>query len=72
MNKLTKELDDLCLTNTYGLHVSEDVFDDGANKYRGYSWTKNREFIKDKQSLLAAMLKDPSKHLAKVDDPFNV
>ena len=67
-DEVTKELDDLCLNNLFGLSVPDDVFDDWANEERGYSWTKNGQFTEDKRSLLAAMLKDPSLRLATLNE----
>jgi hypothetical protein len=66
-DEVTKELNDLCLNNLFGLSIPENVPDDWANEERGYSWTKNGNFIEDKRSLLAAMLKDPSRLLAKLN-----
>ena len=67
-DEVTKELDDLCLHNMFGLLVPDDIFDDWANEERGYSWTKNGEFTDNKRSLLAAMLRDPSLCLAKLNE----
>jgi len=70
-DEVTKELDDLCLHKLFGLSIPDNIFDDWGNKDRGYSWTKNGQFITDKRSLLAAMLKDPALRLAKVDEAGN-
>jgi hypothetical protein len=67
-DEVTKELDDLCLNQDFGLSVPDNIFDDWANDDRGYSWTKNGSFTEDKRGLLAAMLRDSSKQLAKIDD----
>jgi hypothetical protein len=67
-DEVTKELDDLCLNNLFGLCVPDNVFDDWANEERGYSWTKNGKFTEDKRGLLAAMLKDPELGLAKLNE----
>jgi hypothetical protein len=67
-DEVTKELDDLCLNDMFGLHISDDIFDDWGNEDRGYSWTKNGEFTDNKRSLLAAMLRDPSSRLAKINE----
>ena len=67
-DEVTKELDDLCLNNLFGLSVPDNVFDDWANEDRGYSWTKNAQFTEDKRVLLAAMLKDPALRLAKLNE----
>ena len=67
-DEVTKELDELCLHNMFGLLVPDDIFDDWANEERGYSWTKNGEFTDNKRSLLAAMLRDPSLRLAKINE----
>jgi hypothetical protein len=61
-----EELDDLCLNQTFGLHIPLDTFDDWKNDNRGYSWTKNQKFLEDKQSLLAVLLKRPELKLATV------
>lgn len=63
-DEVKRELDDLCLNQTFGLHIPLDVFDDWGNGTRGYSWTKNQNFLEDKRSLLAAMLKRPELKLA--------
>ena len=47
-DEVTKELDDLCLNNLFGLSVPDNVFDDWANEERGYSWTKNGQFTEDR------------------------
>jgi hypothetical protein len=49
-DEVTKELDDLCLNNLFGLCIPDNIFDDWGNKERGYSWTKNGKFINDKRS----------------------
>ena len=67
-DEATKELDDLCMHNLFGLCIPDNVFDDWANEDRGYSWTKNGNFTEDRRSLLAAMLRDPTKQLAKLND----
>lgn len=67
-DEVTKELDDLCMNNLFGLCIPDNVFDDWANEERGYSWTKNGKFTEDKRSLLAVMLKDPTKNLAKLNE----
>jgi hypothetical protein len=67
-DEVTKELDDLCLNNLFGLSIPDNVFDDWANEERGYSWTKNGKFTEDKRSLLAAMLKDPALRLASLNE----
>jgi hypothetical protein len=67
-DEVTKELDDLCQNNLFGLSIPDNVFDDWANEERSYSWTKNGKFTDDKRSLLAAMLKDPAMRLAKIND----
>ena len=67
-DEVTKELDDLCLNNHFGLSVPDNVFDDWSNEERGYSWTKNGQFTEDKRSLLAAMLKDPALRLAQLNE----
>jgi hypothetical protein len=67
-DEVTKELDDLCLNNLFGLSVPDNIFDDWANEERGYSWTKNGKFTEDKRSLLAAMFKDPTMRLAKINN----
>jgi hypothetical protein len=67
-DEVTRELDNLCLNNLFGLSIPDNIFDDWGNEDRGYSWTKNGEFINDKRSLLAAMLRDPALRLAKVDE----
>ena len=64
-DEVTKELDDLCLENMFGLSVPDNVFDDWGNEERGYSWTKNGMFTEDKRSLLAVMLRKPGSRLAK-------
>ena len=43
-DEVTKELDDLCLNQMFGLSIPDNVFDDWANENRGYSWTKNGKF----------------------------
>jgi hypothetical protein len=67
-DEVTKEIDDLCLNNMFGLHIPDNVFDDWANEDRGYSWTKNGNFTEGKRSLLSAMLKDPTSRLATLND----
>ena len=67
-DEVTKELDDLCLNNLFGLSIPDNAFDDWANEERGYSWTKNGKFTEDKRSLLAAMLKNPASRLAKINE----
>ena len=41
---MTKELDNLCLNNLFGLSIPDNAFDDWANEEQGYSWTKNGKF----------------------------
>ena len=67
-DEVTKELDDLCLNNLFGLSIPDNIFDDWGNEDRGYSWTKNGDFIDNKRSLLAAMLSNPALQLAKIDE----
>jgi hypothetical protein len=67
-DEVTKELDDLCLNQDFGVSIPDNIFDDWANDDRGYSWTKNGKFTEDKRGLLAAMLRDPSMQLAKIDE----
>ena len=67
-DEVTKELDELCLNNLFGLSIPDNIFDDWANEDRGYSWTKNGNFTEDKRILLAAMLKDPAMRLAKLNE----
>jgi DEAD/DEAH box helicase len=66
-DEVTQELDDLCMSNMFGLSIPDNIFDDWGNEDRGYSWTKNGQFTDDKRSLLGAMLKDPVMRLAKVN-----
>ena len=68
VDEVTKELDNLCLNNLFGLSVPDNVFDDWANEERVYSWMKNGQFTEDRQSLLAAMLKDLSLQLTMLNE----
>jgi hypothetical protein len=48
--------------------IPEDVADDWTNDTRGYGWTQNTDFLKDKRQLLKVMLADPDLKLARVDN----
>ena len=67
-DEVTKELDDLCLNNLFGLSIPDNIFDDWANEERGYSWTKNGKFTEDKRGLLKAMLDNPGLGLARLNE----
>ena len=67
-NEITQELDDLCLNQTFGLAVPNNIPDDWGNDERGYSWTKNGTFLPDKCVLLAAMLTKPELKLAHLNN----
>ena len=66
-SEVKKELDDLCLNQTFNLLIPKTTFDDWGNDKRGYSWTKNGDFLSDKRALLAAMLTKPELKLAQLD-----
>lgn len=66
-DELSVLIDDLCFNKDFGLSVPNTVFDDWANDVRGYSWTKNGNFLMDNRSLLAVMLEKPELKLAKLD-----
>ncbi|KIM35047.1 hypothetical protein M413DRAFT_79781, partial [Hebeloma cylindrosporum] len=67
-NEIEDDLAELCLHQNFSLKVPKDTPDDWGNDTRGYSWTKNGTFTKDKRGLLAAMLATPELRLAKVED----
>ncbi|KIM38957.1 hypothetical protein M413DRAFT_75527, partial [Hebeloma cylindrosporum] len=66
-DEVTKEIDDLCLHQTFDLHIPDDIFDDWGNDIRGYSWTKNNNLPAYKRCLLAAMLETPKLKLGRLN-----
>ena len=68
LNEAIKMLDKICLGKMFGLDLNAKAYDDWGNDHRGYSWTKNGEFIKERRSLLATLLKKHGSDLATVDE----
>jgi len=67
VDRITRNLNEICYHRDFGSKVPERVPDDWSNTDRSYGWTENAEFVPDKLGLLQHMLKDEELQLAKVD-----
>jgi len=68
VDRITAAIDDLCYHQDFGLTIPDVVPDDWTNGDRGYTWTKNADFLPDKLALLHRMLDDEALKLSEVDN----